>query len=148
MYGRPFPCHLHNGLLSPLIRGNLFTSTIHVSLLMLPISPFLIQRVALDHGMFLPINQDRPLHAIVNPSGSYHLFVNRDYDIVWAIPDHEKNLDRRSIPFFVMTIDSQSWYHFSQSKIAISSLLVWDVKSLRTVDLLGSQPRPSDASTL
>ena len=70
--------------------GETFTSTIHVSLLLLPISPFLIQREALHHGVFLPVDRDRPLHATIDLSGSYHLFVNRDPDVFHAHLDHEK----------------------------------------------------------
>ena len=116
--------------------GETFTSTIHVSLLLLPSSPFLIQWEALHRGVFLLVNQDRPLHATIDLSGSYHLFVNRDHDVVCDSSNHEKNLDRRSIPFFVVTIDSCSRYHFSRFGIATLSAQVWLAKSAGTVDLL------------
>ena len=77
MYERPLYCHLHTGCetynleaSSALRFGEPFTSTVHVSLPLPPISPLLIQWVALDRGMFLHVDRDQPLHATVDPSGS------------------------------------------------------------------------------
>ena len=41
-----------------------------------------IQRAALDRGVFISVDRDRLSHATIDLSGSYHLFVNRDPDVV------------------------------------------------------------------
>ena len=71
-----------------------------------PIPLSWIQRAASDRGVFLPVDRDRPSQATVELSGSYHLFVNRDPDVVHSSSDREKNLNRRSIPLLVVTVNS------------------------------------------
>ena len=71
----------------------------------------------------------------------------RDSGPLRASLDCEINHDRRSPSTLVVTVELSDLYHFSQSEITISSLLVQDVKSFMTVDILGSQPWLLDAFT-
>ena len=56
--------------------------------------------------MSLRIDRERPFRAIIDLSGSYHLFVNRDPDVVRASSDRKKSHNRRYTSALIVTVDS------------------------------------------
>ena len=119
-YERPLHCQLFTRCETCILEassalqfGEPFTSIVHVSLLLPPISLSRILRVASNRGMLLPVDRDRPFRATVDLSGSYHLFVNWDPDVGHASLDREINHDHKSIYALVVTIDLCGQYCFS-----------------------------------
>ena len=101
-----------------------------------------------DRWLHEELDHDRPLHAAVNLSGPYYFSQCEILVFNLASLHCEINHDRRSLPFFIVTVDIHGRDHLFRFEITALLAQVYFVKLTETVDILLISSLPSNVSDL